>query len=297
MKPKERSVLKTPHLEELKKKRRRATRNKILLCVFGFLIFVTGLSFLSKISSLSIKSVEIRGANILDPQSIKDNVNLALNGNYFYLFSKHNVFLYPEKKIKKQLSSIPRIKSFNVYKENFSNLVVDITERENKYTWCGNDIPADNSNPKDNKCYFMDNAGYIFDEAPYFSGNVYFRFFGKIKQSIDNPSGSYFMPDSFEKITSFKNTLEGMNIKLSAFLAKEDGDMEFYLSSDPVLTNAPKIIFKSDADFEKLAENLQAVMTVEPLKSYFDKKGPSLLYIDLRFGNKVYYKFQNETPK
>ena len=46
-----------------------------------------------------------------------------------------------------------------------------------------------------------------------------------------------------------------------------------------------------DSDFEKLAENLQAALMTEPLQSDFKNKFSSLLYIDLRFGNKVYYKF------
>jgi hypothetical protein len=54
----------------------------------------------------------------------------------------------------------------------------------------------------------------------------------------------------------------------------------------------PEIIFKIDSDFQKIAENLQAAITTEPLQTDFKNKYSSLLYIDLRFGNKVYYKFR-----
>ena len=54
----------------------------------------------------------------------------------------------------------------------------------------------------------------------------------------------------------------------------------------------PEIIFKADSDFNQIIENLQSVLTTEPLQTEFKTKYSSLLYIDLRFGNKVYYKFK-----
>lgn len=289
---KERSILNTPRLEELKRKRRRVLRNKIILFTFVFLIVFIGLNYLSRIPALSVKSVEVHGASILDPKNLTDEVQSILDSR-FILFSKKNVFFYPKKKIEKILSDIPRIKSFDVHRENFNNLVIDIVERDSKYTWCGDTLPEENSNLKDNKCYFMDGDGYIFDEAPYFSGNVYFKFFGKTEHDIDTPAGSSFLPGTFNDFLSFKSNLEMMGLKLSALLLKDDGDMELYLTSNSALPNTPKIIFKSEAELERVAENLQAVITTEPFATDFDKKYDSLLYIDLRFGNKVYYKFND----
>jgi len=74
---------------------------------------------------------------------------------------------------------------------------------------------------------------------------------------------------------------------------KEDGDIEIYLKPVDSL-NFPKIILKSTSDFNKVVENLQSVLTTEPFQSDFKNKYSSLLYIDLRFGNKVYYKFAEE---
>ncbi|MFZ2205358.1 MAG: hypothetical protein WAV23_02095 [Minisyncoccia bacterium] len=294
---KERNILSSPRLDELKRKRKRVLRNKIILYILGFLIILVGLNLLSRIPALSIKSVEVRGANILDPKNLKENIESVLNEK-FIVFSKRNVFFYSKSKIEKILSSIPRIKSFDINRENFNNLVIDIVERDSKYTWCGESLPVDdlvevnNMMPKETQCYFMDGSGYIFDEAPYFSGDVYFKFFGKTELNSESVAGSYFIPNTFEKILIFKNNLEKMGFKLSSLLVKSDGDMELYLSLNSALPNTPKIIFKSDADFDRIAENLQAVITEEPLKSDFQKKYSSLLYIDLRFGNKVYYKFQ-----
>ena len=75
-------------------------------------------------------------------------------------------------------------------------------------------------------------------------------------------------------------------------MACENNDIKMYLSGGATSTTGPEIIFKTDADFQKIAENLEAALTTEPLLSKFKNNYSSLLYIDLRFGNKVYYKFQ-----
>ena len=152
-------------------------------------------------------------------------------------------------------------------------------------------IPVLRDSINDNKCYFLDSDGYIFDKAPYFSGDVYFKFYGDSLLSNENPSGSYLMKDKFSKIIEFKNSIEKMNLKPTSFYLNENGEEgNFSLFGEPGIS--PKIIFKVDGDYEKLAENLQAAISVDPLKTNLKTKSSSLLYLDLRFGNKVYYKFK-----
>ena len=83
-----------------------------------------------------------------------------------------------------------------------------------------------------------------------------------------------------------------MGLKPYAFYVRDDGDIELYLQSVVPLSSAPKIIFKGNSDIVKLVENLQSTVAVEPLKTDLKQKYNSLKYIDLRFGNKIYYKFE-----
>jgi hypothetical protein len=132
-------------------------------------------------------------------------------------------------------------------------------------------------------CNFMDESGYIFDTAPYFSGDVYFRFFGKV---VD----SYFSPELFGKLISLKEHLPSMGLKPISVYVKPDGDIEIYLS--PSKNNNPKILLKNTFEVEKLVENLGSALTTEPLSKDIKDRYGSLLYLDLRFGNKVYFKFE-----
>ena len=148
------------------------------------------------------------------------------------------------------------------------------------------------------KCYFMDENGYIFDEAAYFSGGVYFKFYGKISEDGDlskresSPAGSYFAKENFYKFVLFKKILENMGLKPVALYQEDNGDIKFFLSRENSLSMGPEIILKVNSDFQKVAENLETALGTEPLQSNFKNKYSSLLYIDLRFGNKVYYKFR-----
>ena len=56
--------------------------------------------------------------------------------------------------------------------------------------------------------------------------------------------------------------------------------------------NAPKIILNNDSDLIKMAENFQASVTTDPLQTELKEKYDLLEYIDLRFGNRVYYRFR-----
>ena len=72
----------------------------------------------------------------------------------------------------------------------------------------------------------------------------------------------------------------------------ENNDIKMFLTKAKPTSLGPEIIFKKDSDVQKIAENLKAALDTEPLLSKFKNEYSSLEYIDLRFGNKVYYKFK-----
>jgi hypothetical protein len=279
----------SPYLSESKKKKRRARLKKIIFYILIFAAVFAGLSYLSKWEKLNIKTVEVSGNRAVDSLLVERAVQEQISGYYLWFFPKSNFFIYPKAKIKSDLED--KFKTFQDISLNLQGaqkIQIKVSERVGRYTWCGAELPAEASTQY--KCYFMDAEGYIFGEAPYFSGDVYLRFFGK------GSEGEKFYPDIFSKLLSFRKSIEEIGLKAPSLLVKDDGDIELYLSSsvsfDAALTSAPKIIFKTNSDFDKLIENLQAALDTDPLKSDFKNKRSSLEYIDLRFGNKVYYRFK-----
>jgi len=271
-----RDVLNSPRLLELKKHRHRAVLNKILISLLGLSAIFVLSAYLSRLSSLNIAEVQIVGNKIVDTEAIKTVVKQQVAGKYLWLFPKTNILFYPQNDIKNELQeSFKRLKDINLSIQNNKVLEISLSERAAKYTWCGAGLPE--TDIANQKCYFMDEDGYIFDEAPYFSGEVYFKFYGEIY--------------NFKQLISFKDILVSIGLKPVALYITDDGDIQIFLSGGTSPTTGPKIILREDSDFQNVAENLETALTTEPLQSKFKNKYSSLQYIDLRFGNKVYYKF------
>lgn len=285
-----RDVLSSPRLKELKRKRRRVIWGKILLFLLGFSAIFISSVYLSRLDRLNISEIQINGNKIVDTEALKSVTQDSIAGKYFWLFPKTNIFYYPQNAIKNNIQAkYAGLKEINLSIKDNKILEVVVSERTPSYLWGGSVTPELNSN-SNQKCYFMDSTGYIFDEAPYFSGGVYFKFYGDNNLNIENPSGAYFLKDKFIKIIAFKNIVENLGIKATALVVDNNRDAHLLLSSKS--TTSPEIIFKIDSDLGKVAENLQAALSTEPLKSKFKNNYGALQYIDLRFGNKVYSKFQ-----
>ncbi len=287
-----RNILNSPRLLELKKQKQNVLKNKILFSVLGFSIFFVFLAFLSRISKLNISSIVVVGNTVTEAELIKQNVEKYMQGNYMWFFPKTNIFLYSQGKIKNNIIfEFKRLKDIELSVNNQRVLEIKVTEREPKYTWCGASIVSGENSSTQNDCYFLDQEGYIFDKAPYFSGEVYFKFYGEVELKDNIPSGSYFFRKDFSKLISFKKTLENISLKPVMLQVNSDGNVVVYLSSQDE-SQGPEIKFKLNADINRIVENLETALATEPLKTDFKQKYKSLLYFDLRFGNKVYFKFE-----
>jgi hypothetical protein len=287
---KKHSVLNSPTIRKVKRKMRKAFLLKASLVFLIFIALFVGAIFLSRWKKINIQEIKVSGIQASDADEVKTAVEQELSGYYLHFFPKTNILLFPSRKIQNKLAvEFKRFKDISLKISGTETLSVSLSERKGSYLWCGDQfIPVATE-----KCYFMDDTGYIFEEAPYFSGNVYFKFFGKFASDESDPLGVSYLPGLFGKLISFKNTLDNIGITSFALQGMDTGDMEFFLYS-PSSSKAlpPAIIFNSDADFTKLLENLQTAITTEPLQTDFQKNYASMKYIDLRFGNRVYYKFR-----
>lgn len=285
-----RSVSSSSRLREIKKKKLLNLRNNFFACFLGVTVLLGGLAYFSRLPKVNIQNIEIVGNKVIDKEPVENLVKDILKDKYLWLFPKTNIMIYPREEIENNINHyFSRAKDINFNLKELNTLEISFNEREPESLWCGEILPEGELS-SDMKCYFMDNVGYIFDEAPFFSGEVYFRFFGGIA-NVENPKGSIFMEDSFQKLISFKDSLLKLNLKPSVLYVKNDRDIEIILTSSLPLKEAPRIIFESSSDLVKMAENLQSALAVDPLKRDINEKYKELKYIDLRFGNKVYYKF------
>ena len=288
---KNRNVLNSPRLLELKRRRTRAFFSRTFFYFLGLAVVLALAVYLSRLPGINIETVEVEGASIVEGENIKAVAQEKISGKYLWLIPKTNVLFYPKEKIVEALTSqYKRLGEINLSIKNNRVLVVAVTEHQPLYTWCGVDLSVIlEDTEKPHKCYFLDKDGYVFDEAPYFSGDVYFKFYGLQGVNPENPTGSYFAQEYFQNLISFKQGLETLALEPITFYLKEDGDAELYLSGTK--NPKPKIFIRTDSDMENLTGNLEAALRTEPLKTRMEKEYAKLEYLDLRFDNKVYSKF------
>ncbi|MBI2048292.1 MAG: FtsQ-type POTRA domain-containing protein [Parcubacteria group bacterium] len=215
-------------------------------------------------------------------EDIRGFLEERLGGGYLNIVSRANVFLFQPKVIEAGLkSSFAKIQDVEVSRDSFNSIVVTIEERKPFYLWCDEQVADKN----ENQCYFLDIDGYAFAPAPYFSGSVYFEFYKPFSED-KNPVGTYFLPEAeFKRLIAFRNSLREVNIEAQKFKILETLDYAF------ILKEGTDIFFNPKQDFDALFNNLSATFDTEQFIQK-RKRGFSLEYIDLRFDNKVYYRFE-----
>jgi cell division septal protein FtsQ len=310
---KKRFFLNSSHVSKFRKKKALAFVAKVFTFVFLFLFSVLFIIFLFRLDILNIKNIQVLNNKTIKNEVVEEIVRENIAGHYLKFFPKTSFLFYPKEKIENDLKEkIKNIKEVSIEVKNLKVLEINILEREAKYAWCGEVfLPSPkllNSKPLEiipaEECHSMDEYGYIFEEVSYIPENTestYFKFYGPTL------ANKLVLPDnlSFKELISLRDQIEALNIKLSSMFIKSDGDIEFYILLDQATDMAttattinkkitgtnPKIIFKIDSDLKKALENLQAALTAGPLSVGFEEKYSSLIYIDLRFDNKVFYKF------
>lgn len=287
-----RDIFTSPRAIEIKRNRRVHRLRLLTLFFILFISIIYALSFFSSDQHVTIDKVVLTGNHIINQSDIEKEIYTDISGKYFYLFSRSNSFIYPHNKIYNNLiSNFPRIESLSVYRDNLKTLHIDISERVGAFLYCGLSIPENKDDIGEN-CYFINNDGYIFDKAPYFSGNVYFKYYMALNGGDVNPLGRQMISiDQFHKLVGFVDGITALGLKPIYLLKEVDGTDSLYLDHKTNDT-VPKIIFKNDDDLEVILNNLSISMRKKEFADDINSKYNTLLYIDLRFDNKVLYKFQ-----
>lgn len=276
---KERGI-RTPEFHK-KMERRKWIRLSLLLAVLIVLIGTP--IYLLRTSKFLISSVEIGGNSVTKDEDIQSIVSADLFGNYYYIFPKSSIFIYPRNAIKNDLlKSIPRLESVDVHLSGPRSLKVNVVEREPFALYCADVSTVDS--PTD--CYFLDRTGYIFSPAPEFSSGVYSVY--SSAPGIEAPLASRYMQEGdFAPLDPFIKSLSEAGLYPKAFVLKGD---EYSL----VLSNHAVIKWNKGDDLSNIKSNLESFVNDPTFK---ERSGglDRILYIDLRFGNKVFYKFKDNS--
>jgi hypothetical protein len=271
--------------------------------VLGILFLAGGLVWLSswvtKRPAFILSTISIEGNSAVDAGDIRSVVEGDMAGSYLYLFPRSNRFLFPRWKIPSDVMAVSkRIQSASLSVSG-NTLTVSIVERQPSYVWCeGAPEDPDASSTSSaspagdtSDCYFVDAHGLIFSSAPVFTGNPFFEFYGTPAPaatstggtllSTSTPVGTYYMDEaSFMNLDHFLTSLDTAGIKAHALLVNGDGTADLYLDQ------GDRLLINLLPDF---SDELTTILTLKRETTLFSTS-TALDYIDIRFGNKIYYK-------
>lgn len=286
-----REVLTSPRALEMKHSRRVHSVRLAILVSMLIVSILGACAYFSNDRHITINKITVSGTHIINASDVESLAQNELSGKYFHLFARADSLIYPKREIYNTLrEKYPSIEELAVYRANRNTLNIDIKERSASYLYCGAQVPELPADVGDN-CYFINNDGYIFDNAPYFSGNIYFKYYATISDQT-KVLGQYVFPeDQFHAVARFIDEITNLGLKPIYLTLDSDGTYSLYLNHG-ISDTSPKIIFKNGDDLNLVLDNLSVAMKKPEFANEINSKYATLLYIDLRFKNKVLYKFQ-----
>lgn len=245
--------------KQLKRRRKILRYFKILIIPFLSVVF---LIILANLPWLRIRDIEINGAEE-NEKIARDFIKENLSGRIFLFFPADNIFLIDERGLIQEIKNkFPAIKNADLMTNFFSRKIkANIKNRQIFAFTCAEE-----------RCFYLDEEGVLFKQAPIVSGGILLEVIASSSKQLEG---------DFYKISFLARKIEE-NLKedgLNKIILKDENSFEL------VFVSGLKIISDLETSSEKILRNLNIV-----LKNIKDRK--SLEYIDLRFGNKAYYKFK-----
>ena len=268
-------------------KKRRLFLIRFYIILFFVFVIVFGLAIFSGNERVKIQTIIVSGNAAVSSDSVLAIANRDMVGRYGYLFSRANSLIFPRLQIKADLlKEIKTIDDLDISWDNWQQISIVITEKKPHSVWCGNDISV-----VTDTCYFVDKTGYVYSEAPSFSGNIFIKDYGNIFSST-GVIGEYFLPkQTYIQIFNLIDSLEKNGLRVVS-ISFDGSDFRF------VLDIGPTIIFnnKNGNGFDLPFQNLFSAIQTKNLD--LDANAGSISYIDLRFDNKIVIgKKQDESKK
>jgi hypothetical protein len=285
-----RDILTSPRATEINR-RRRTRRVRLLILILILVISLGGaLAYFSADRHLTINTIIVTGNKFISTNDVQTLIQKDISGRYLHLFARANSLIYPQSKIYNDLiSTFTRIEHVTISRDNLNTLHISIVERSGIYLYCGPQIPILTSDIGEN-CYFVNSDGYIFDKAPYFSGDVYFKYYAPLQDDTNQVLGKQILtPTIFHTVQKFIAGVTALGFVPTDIVVSSNEDYVLHLASSALIV--PTMMFNHDDDLLTILDNLRLSMQKPEFANSIKEKYATLQYIDLRFKNKVLYKF------
>lgn len=243
---------------------------------------MSGAVFLLRLPAVTISEVKIVGVRAVSNSELLALAQQSLTEKYFGFLSKRSILTAPRGSIRKKvLDTYPEIKSASVRQKGLTSLSLEVSERAPIGLWCAGAKEKQETSASSTPCYFMDDLGYIFASAPLFDGSVFIVYTGLITKEVPLRE-TYSITPSFAQISTFAESLRKEGIRVVSISADVHGEKIM------TLEHGIKIFLNDSLPLSKVKDNLN--VTLNEIGYFKEAIRPNIEYVDLRFGNKVFFK-------
>ncbi len=262
-------------------KRRRRNRRYLIGggAFFALVLIIAGLAWLSHASFLRVTDVMVTGTQSLPTSTLADYARKQMEGSYLLLFAKDDIFLYPRASIQAGLlKQYPTLRQVDVHAKDFHTVEVAVAERQPVALWC----PSAGSGQAGG-CLYMDEGGLIYAPAPTYNDNPYISYSGPVATTTEPRLRQFLTSERFQSLAALVAALaqKEPNDPLTKVAVDDSLDARAYFSDGFVL------IFSLKDDGGDVFQRFNLALQSD---AFTGKTLSDFEYLDLRFGDKLYYK-------
>ncbi len=245
-----------------------------VVSVAGFFVFLGWL--MRETPLFKFEGIKIVGTKQISNQELTDYFNKKKNAELSAkLLTADNII--PWLLIKKDdsvLRDFPRIYDYDIKKSFFrKDVEVDVTEREEKNIWCSEDAEAGRT------CYWMDDKGTIFGNAPESEGELIRVIIDKSGKKVEMGKAP-FSEAELVNFSKMSDLVYKWNLAISSIYIESADLNDIFFS----LEGGKEIYFNLDTD-PTFGDSV-----IKNLKN--SGEWNSLDYLDLRIQGKGFYKLK-----
>ncbi len=278
----------------IKKVKRKRFLSKLVSIILCLIIIFISLGFLSGIKKLTINEVLVSGTESLDSSELARSVLESLTGKKLLFFSKANIFIFSKTDLEIFIKEkYPRVYKVVSIDRHGQSLSLNIEERHGAYTWCGYTPPEYLNRFKRGECYFLDQDGFAFDHAPNFSEGVYLSIYGGMPAEGEIIGSTINLQNNISDVAKMLSVLEDNDLPVHSLVLRTDGQHEFLLDTVSTTGDYAKIFWNEDSSLDDTLSKLGSALSEENFQKEFGDHSDKLLYVDTRFSNRVFYRFQD----
>ena len=257
---------KNPRL--LRDEKRRKTRFlKLGLIIIGTLVVIFSYTLFWS-PYFKIHSVEVYGLNNIQPENINQLIDQFRSERKLLLFSNNNFWIFNKNNLREKVYNHYYFEKFDIKKKWPNRVVIDLQEKESVINWLSNNI-----------CYNLDLTGLVIGFCEESGGLLRIKDVADISLEVGEKA---IEPEDLDYIIQLRQqismVLEGKLTILN--IEKESASLN---------------IITEEGTEIKVNQNLTIIEQVARLHTLIEQVEvrdnlANIAYIDLRFGEKVYYK-------